>query len=200
MAKANRVIQKPKPPAPKHLALIDPNTGLISAYVSGTNVVIGPVESKRNWRDITDVPGADKLNSDRIKRNFIKEGVLKRKPRVRLVVDSKKIEIGKGRAKVSYEVLEGDADDIELTVRSNGSVRKEKLRKNQTLDIGGSSRRKVTVTIDDPLIFVEEPVVAVEIVPPEELIVSPVLVEVPDDIIIDKKDKVNSGQAKAKGN
>ena len=194
MARANRVIQKPKPPVVKHLAIIDPNTGVISGYASGTNIVIGPVESKRNWTDITDIPGSEKLSAEKIKRIFIKDGKVRRKPRVRLIIDAKRIEIGRGRAKVSFEVLEGEVSELNLLVISNGTVRKEKLIGNQTLDIGGSSRRKVTVEVDDPLIFVEGHVAAVDIVPSEELIIPPTPSRNDvDDLVIEKKDKKNNG-------
>ena len=197
MPKANRVISKPKPPAVRHVAIIDPNSGVISGYASGTNIVLGPVESRQNWRDITDIPGSSKLNADRIKRNFIRDGQLRRKPRVRLIVDSRRIEIGRGRAKISYEVLEGEVEELNLTIRSNGSQRKDKLRKNQQLEIGGSSRRKVTVTIDDPLVFVENPVLEINVVPPEELIVAPP--PPVEEVIVEKKDKEDNGKAKGQG-
>ena len=190
MAKANRVIQKPKPPAVRYVAIIDPSNGLISAYASGTNIVLGSVESKRNWRDITDLPGAATLDTAKIKRVFLQGGKIKKKPRVRLVIDARKIEIGRGRAKVSYEVLEGEVEELNLTIRSNGSVRNDKIRKHQNLEIGGNSRRRITVTIDDPLIFVEEPILTINVVPPEELVTSPTPpVQEVDDVIVDKKDK-----------
>lgn len=188
MARANRVIQKPKPPSIRHMALIDPNTGVISGYASGTNIVIGDVESQHNWKDITDVPGAASLSSEKIRRVFMKDGKIKRKPRVRLVIDSRKIEIGKGKAKVSFEVLEGEVEDLNLVVHNNGNTRKEKLHKNQHLEISASSRRKVVVTVDDPLIFVEGPVATINIVPPEELTVQPSTpVVVIDDLVVGKK-------------
>ena len=192
MARANKVIQKPKPPTVKRVALIDPDSGLISGYASGTNIVLGNVESERNWKDITDVPGSATLDSDKIRRIFMKDGKIKRKPRIRLIIDSRRIEIGRGRAKVSYEVLEGEVDELNLIVHSNGNRRKDKIRKNQDLHIGGNSRQRVVVSIDDPLIFLEGPLLVIEVVPSGELIQPPTPTpNVDDDTIIEKKDKHN---------
>jgi len=190
VVKANRVISKPKPPPLKRVAIVDPINGVISGYASGPNIVLGDVESKRNWKDITDIPGSATLNADRIKRTFLKDGKIKKKPRVRLVVDSRKVEIDKGRAKVSYEVLEGEVDGfyLNLAIKSAGSSRCSKLRHNQELEIGGSSRCSVAITVDDPLVFVEGPVVIIGVVPAEELIKTQVPKLAPmDNMIIEKK-------------
>lgn len=191
MAKANRVIQKPKPPAVKHVAVIDPNTGLISAYGSGTNIVIGDRESKRNWRDITNVPGAATLDSEKVKRHFFKDGEFKKKPRVRLIVDNKRIAIGTGKAKISYEVLEGELEELNLEVKSDGSRRTEKLSKHQNLELSGGTAKRIAVVVKDPMVFVEGKASVIDIVAPEEIIKprKPPRPNALADVLTEKKDK-----------
>jgi hypothetical protein len=154
VAKANRVISKPKPPAVKHLAIIDPTTGVISGYVSGTNVVLGNVESQRNWRDITNVPGAKQL-SGKLDQKLVKAGVVKNKPRIRLKLNKREVDFNE-EAEIEIEVIDGDPADIpeDIMIRLNGS--KYILLLGEKLKIKGSKEKNLAIKVSDSRVFVEE--------------------------------------------
>lgn len=188
MAKENRVIQKPSPPPVRHAALIDPDTGVISGYIRGTNFVLDG-DTDANWRDITGVPGADKLANKDINSVFLRNGRLREKPKIKLSVDSRRIEIGNGRANLTMEV-DGSTAFLpeEISVSING--KNETMKLDQALDIMSNSRQTLKIKIDDPRVYSTD-IILVHAVPAEELIL-PVRVDARASIVLEKK----NGQTK----
>lgn len=149
-------------PAPKkrYYAQIDPVTGNVIGYASGTNI---DIRNSNEWRDITDIRGAKQLTGKAGKAIF-RDGVFKKKPKLRLDIAGKRVEVGSD-IKVTLSLVEGDPTLVPEEIGIKIGATQYAVKLGQEIKIKSTDARKINIRVNDPLVALDDRVAAVRVVP-----------------------------------
>jgi hypothetical protein len=152
-----------KKPAPKkrYYAQIDPVTGVVIGYASGTNI---DIRNSNEWQDITDLHGAKQI-SGRVGDVSVSKNAVIKKPKLEIVVSDRRIEVGE-QATVSLKLVEGDAALVpkEIRIRIAPKVRIN-LELDEHLIISHDEPTKVNIRVVDDRVRLDDRVASIRIVP-----------------------------------